>query len=138
MSAPQQNKSQMNNSKNSQGAPMAQHSGAVLRAMMDKGVVMAPGAFSACFSGSKQMPAYGLNWWLNAEITDEQAKLVPAAGVVGGRLFPSAPADTVAAAGAMDSRLYIIPSLDLVIVRMGGGSLGWKDDEFLAEILAGE
>lgn len=100
--------------------------------------VMAPGAFSACFSGSKQMPAYGLNWWLNAEITDEQAKLVPAAGVVGGRLFPSAPADTVTAAGAMDSRLYIIPSLDLVIVRMGGGSLGWKDDEFLAEILAGE
>ena len=47
MSAPQQNKSQMNNSKNSQSAPTAQHSGAVLRAIMDKGVVMAPGAFNA-------------------------------------------------------------------------------------------
>jgi hypothetical protein len=42
------------------------------------------------------------------------------------------------AAGANDNRLYIIPSLDLVIVRMGDGSPGWTDAEFLDAALGTE
>lgn len=98
--------------------------------------VMPPGAFDTCLHGTAQMPAYGLNWWLNEEITDDEAKLIPAAGVEGGgRMFPNAPDDLYAAAGANDNRLYIIPSMDLVVVRMGGGSWGWTDTEFLGLLL---
>lgn len=94
------------------------------------------GAFATCMDATPQMPAYGLNWWLNAELDDEQAAQVPTAGVNGGgRMMPHAPADLFMAAGAKDSRLYIIPSLDLVVVRLGGGSWRWRDDAFLEALL---
>jgi hypothetical protein len=36
-----------------------------------------------------------------------------------GRFIPSAPADLVAARGAGDRRLYVVPSLGLVVTRLG-------------------
>ncbi|MFZ5480176.1 MAG: hypothetical protein ACOZNI_25660 [Myxococcota bacterium] len=81
------------------------------------------------------MPAYGLGWWPNAEVDAAQAAEVPAKGIGGGRhVFWPAPADLVAAAGANDNRLYVVPSADLVIVRLGDGHAGWRDGEFLAAI----
>ena len=38
----------------------------------------------------------------------------------GGRAAPSAPEDMYLAAGAGEMRLYVVPSQDLVIVRMAG------------------
>ena len=93
------------------------------------------GALAQCFTGSAQMPAYGLGVWLNAELTADQAELFPTPGIEAGRVFPSAPADMVVAAGANDNRLYVIPSHDLVVVRMGNGDSKWKDDDFLARLL---
>jgi hypothetical protein len=40
------------------------------------------------------------------------------------------------AAGAGQQRLYIVPSLNLVVVRQGESS-GFRDSEFLARLLHG-
>lgn len=48
-------------------------------------------------------PRSGLGWWLNVD-----------------RIWPSVPRDAFAGAGAGHQILLVIPSLDLVLVRMGG------------------
>ena len=61
-------------------------------------------------------PAYGYLWWLNAG-----ERLSPA-GVKGGKLAPSAPDDMVAALGALGRKVYVVPSLALVVTRTGDNS----------------
>ena len=39
-----------------------------------------------------------------------------------GSLIPNAPNDLIAGLGLNDQKLYMVPSLDIVIVRMGGAS----------------
>jgi len=68
-------------------------------------------------------PAYGYLWWLNGQefllgVDDEVTRQE-------GSLFPSAPDDLVAAEGVLARRLYIVPSLGLVITRLGdNGRIG--------------
>jgi CubicO group peptidase (beta-lactamase class C family) len=93
-----------------------------------------------CFVGSKVNPAYGLTFWLNApgtgplgEDDDERPlRAVDKIGVNG--IYAKGPRDLVMAAGAAGQRLYIIPSLDMVIVRQGRLSR-FDDAEFLARLL---
>ena len=61
-------------------------------------------------------PAYGLLWWLNG-----QPFRLAAGGAArsDGPLIASAPPDLVAALGALDRKLYVVPSLDLVVTRLG-------------------
>jgi hypothetical protein len=48
------------------------------------------------------------------------------------------PADTVAAMGKGKNRCYVIPSLELVIIRMGDSEgREFTDNEFLAKLLNG-
>lgn len=63
-------------------------------------------------------PSYGQLWWLNGKTTYRTPGpyLLPS---VPGMLIPSAPADLVAALGAGDKKIYVIPSRDLVVVRHG-------------------
>jgi CubicO group peptidase (beta-lactamase class C family) len=63
-------------------------------------------------------PSYGLLWWTNGadRWQDWDAASKP------GRLVPAAPADLYAARGAGDHRLYVVPSLGLVITRFGTGA----------------
>lgn len=62
-------------------------------------------------------PAYGRLWWLNggshAWLAGSPARRVE------GPLIPAAPADLVAALGAHDRKLFVVPSRQLVVVRMG-------------------
>ncbi len=62
-------------------------------------------------------PAYGFLWWLNGQAFS----LAPGAEALynEGSLIKQAPADLVAMQGAMDRKLYIVPSLGLVIARLG-------------------
>jgi CubicO group peptidase (beta-lactamase class C family) len=62
-------------------------------------------------------PAYGYLWWLNGQ--DFSLATGARAARRGGPLVPSAPADLVAMQGALDRKLYIVPSLDLVVARLG-------------------
>lgn len=62
-------------------------------------------------------PAYSRLWWLNSG--DWFLSFGPAAKRSDGRLIPAAPADLVAAQGAQDRKLYVVPGLDLIVVRTG-------------------
>lgn len=63
--------------------------------------------------------AYGMLWWLNGGTSYRTPGpyLLPS---VPGSLIPSAPADLVAALGKGDKKIYVVPSLELVVVRHGG------------------
>ncbi|OOG76156.1 serine hydrolase [Algoriphagus sp. A40] len=64
-------------------------------------------------------PSYGYLWWLNGK---SQFMLPESQTVFPGSLVPNAPTDMYAAMGAADQRLYIVPSKNLVIIRMGNAS----------------
>ncbi|MDT8427483.1 MAG: serine hydrolase domain-containing protein [Pseudomonadales bacterium] len=87
-------------------------------------VVMAdPDFLQAMLSPSQTLnPAYGYLWWLNGQ----QFSLAPGAQAPrqDGPLIKAAPADLLAMLGAGDRKLYLVPSLDLVVTRLGftGGS----------------
>ncbi len=64
-------------------------------------------------------PSYGYLWWLNGK----SSSMVPGGQTVyQGTLVPNAPTDMYAAMGASDQRIYVIPSKNMVIVRMGEAS----------------
>jgi CubicO group peptidase (beta-lactamase class C family) len=60
--------------------------------------------------------SYGYLWWLNGKSSYHlpQTQLE-----FNGSLIPNAPADMLAALGKNDQKIYIVPSMKLVIVRMG-------------------
>lgn len=67
-------------------------------------------------SSQDSNPAYGYLWWLNGKST---YKLPGFNLSFEGKLIPSAPDDTYAALGANDQKIYVVPSMDLVVVRVG-------------------
>lgn len=66
-------------------------------------------------------PAYGYLWWLNGSNTH---KLPGTDFVFNGPIIPDAPQDLYMAAGKDEQRIYIVPSLDLVVVRQGEAAGG--------------
>ena len=63
--------------------------------------------------------SYGYLWWLNGK---NGFKLPDSETDFSGKLIPSAPDDLYAGLGALDQKLYVVPSKGLVIVRMGGSA----------------
>ena len=63
--------------------------------------------------------SYGFLWWLNGK----DSFRVPALQTeFQGELIPNAPSDLFAGLGRDDQKLYVVPSMELVIVRMGEDS----------------
>ncbi|WP_299384785.1 serine hydrolase [uncultured Lacinutrix sp.] len=60
--------------------------------------------------------AYGYLWWLNGK---NSYHLPQSQFEFNGELIPNAPSDMFAALGKNDQKIYVVPSKDLVIVRMG-------------------
>jgi CubicO group peptidase (beta-lactamase class C family) len=60
--------------------------------------------------------AYGYLWWLNGK---SSYKVPGFTQQFSGPLIPNAPEDLIAGLGANDQKLYVVPSLDLVVVRQG-------------------
>jgi len=77
-------------------------------------------AVDAVFRGSADAPDYGLTLWLNRSET------------AGKRFYGGGLPGLAFAAGVGNQRLYVIPSLDLVVVRFGDGNRHWSDDAFLS------
>lgn len=64
-------------------------------------------------------PAYGYLTWLNGQSSFIQPGL---AFSFPGAIIPSAPSDLYMAAGKNDQRIYVVPSLDMVVVRQGNAA----------------
>ena len=94
------------------------------------------------FRPSSVNSAYGMSWWLRGGAFQTNPAM-GAPGIGGGDAATRAasadwlPRDLVMAAGAGKQRLYLIPSQELVIVRMGPvrGGRAFADVEFLAALL---
>lgn len=84
--------------------------------------VVSEASLKLMFERSPTNPAYGRLWWLNGGDY--------VMGAMGNRkdgpLIAAAPADTVAALGAFNRRLFVVPSRKLVVVRTGAAA-GDKD-----------
>jgi CubicO group peptidase (beta-lactamase class C family) len=63
-------------------------------------------------------PFYGYLWWCNT----------------GGLMWTDVPADAYAAMGFQEKKIYVVPSLDLVAVRLGDAAVTWSDNYFLGGV----
>src|SRR5947207_4047521 len=94
------------------------------------------------FTGSAVNPAYGLTFWLNRqgprgnEIDIEKELDLPweSARWIDSCICKTAPADMIVALGSGYQRLFIIPSLNALIVRQGHGGK-FSDAHFLRLVL---
>lgn len=91
------------------------------------------------FTGHGANPAYGLGFWLNRPppLPRLQTITVLQPAIDGDQLYPGGPKDLVAAIGSEKQRLYMMPSLDLVIVRFGREA-PFSDGDFLSRLLTGQ
>jgi CubicO group peptidase (beta-lactamase class C family) len=63
--------------------------------------------------------SYGYLWWLNGQ----SSYRLPGSQInFPGPLVPAAPADMIAALGKNDQKIYVVPSLGLVVVRQGNSA----------------
>ena len=92
--------------------------------------------------GDDKNPAYGLSWWLKEPISENLRRTIPILAGDMGEIANSKwlPEDLYMAAGAGKQRLYIIPSLKMVVERQGPvrGGRNFHDVEFLANLLRAE
>ncbi|PZR75774.1 MAG: serine hydrolase [Chthoniobacterales bacterium] len=100
--------------------------------------VLTPGSIAQSWRGSGANRAFSLGWWNNKAAPggrefDIESMLVPKwqrqtwGGTV---LCRNAPSDLVACIGSGYQRLYVIPSMNLVVVRHGSGTR-FSDAQFL-------
>ncbi len=79
--------------------------------------LIAPEYFQQMTNTSQNLnKAYGYLWWLNGK---ESFRLPTSTNQFSGKLIPNAPDDLIAGLGKDDQKLYVVPSENLVIVRMG-------------------
>lgn len=120
------------------GALTAREWAAFGRLMRDAGrwegrQVLAAERVAECFRPGAVGPGYGLAFWLYP--TQFPSTASPAVR----QAWERVPRDVVRAAGFGQQRLFILPSLDLVVVRFGHDleRPEWSDGEFLARLLGG-
>ncbi len=75
-------------------------------------------------------PAYGYLWWLNGQ------PLISGAFTNFQGLAPDAPSDLYAALGALGRKLYVVPSMELIVVRLGSGPGQDFNTEFWQRLMA--
>lgn len=81
--------------------------------------IVAPWWIQLATQSSQQLnPYYGLTWWVNTD----------------GTAWPGLPRDAFAAKGYMSNRLYVIPSLDLVVARVASGPGEWSEGTMIQKI----
>ena len=100
--------------------------------------IVSASSMAQCWRGSGANRAFSLGWWNNRQAPggrefDIESMLVPRwqrqswGGTV---LCRNAPSDVVACIGSGYQRLYVIPSMNLVVVRHGSGRK-FSDAQFL-------
>ena len=97
-----------------------------------------------CFHGSAACPAFGIGFWNNTQAAHSGAREFDIEDMLEKKWWQQdwhraciargVPADTVACIGSEYQRLFVIPSLDLVIVRQGLNAK-FRDGDFLRILL---
>jgi len=64
-------------------------------------------------------PRYGYACWVNTD----------------GSMWPALPRDAFAFVGFRSNRCYVVPSLDLVVVRIGSGPTAWDEQELIGRVV---
>jgi CubicO group peptidase (beta-lactamase class C family) len=105
------------------------------RGMWRGETTVAPEAVEAVLQGSTASPEFGLALWRN--VSRDEAGEGRSGSVPTATFYPDGLPDMVVAAGVGNQRLYVIPSLDLVVVRFGEIDRRWRDQEFLGRLLDG-
>ncbi len=78
-------------------------------------VLADPSFLAEALASSQELnPSYGLLWWLNGK-----KSFIRGGTRQAGPLLPTAPADLVAGLGLLGRKLYVVPSLRLVVTRLG-------------------
>jgi CubicO group peptidase (beta-lactamase class C family) len=96
------------------------------------------GLLNECFVGTAANPAYGLSWWLNAEVpTELRTTIRQLQNNMGGMDRVPGLEGMVTAAGAFKQRLYVIPSRQMVVVRFGNSVGPQFDDARFLGLLTG-
>ncbi len=88
------------------------------KGVWDSEVILKDAAYTADMVRTSQSlnKAYGYLWWLNGK----DRYMAPGSQVVfSGPLIPSAPSDLIAGLGKNDQKLYVVPSQNLVVIRLG-------------------
>ena len=98
-----------------------------------------------CFKPSPAQPSYGMTWWLLGGADEESTEASNGRNIAPKvkrlieerrKLSFQPPADTVAAMGKGKNRCYVIPSLEMVVIRMGDSQgREFSDNEFLAKLI---
>ena len=92
-------------------------------------VVLDAESIRACLQPGKVEPRFGLTFWLSAREPDAaHARSSTASRIAVDREDLE---EFVMAAGVGNQRLYVIPSLNLVVARFGEDDRGWRDPDFL-------
>ena len=73
--------------------------------------------FQSMVNTSQQLnKSYGYLWWLNGK----ESFMAPTSQIVFPvSMAPDAPADMIMALGKEDKKIYVVPSLNMVVVRLG-------------------
>ena len=111
--------------------------------MFNDRVIVPPTLLRQCFRGTAANPAFGMGFWNNSQapggreinIEDELEKDWWRQNWSNVCICRDAPRDMVVALGSGYQRLYVIPSLDLVIARLGQDAK-FSDGDFLRLILS--
>ncbi|MGC4120393.1 MAG: serine hydrolase domain-containing protein [Myxococcales bacterium] len=106
--------------------------------------LLSVGALGELFQGSGANPSYGMTFWLNKNADRADAQEIDIEKVLSlGRPYEAwptacvskaAPSDLILMVGSYNQRVYVSPSLDLVVVRQGTGT-EFSDAEFLSRLL---
>jgi len=114
------------------------------RGTYQRRVIVREKDFAQCFAGTRINPMFGLGFWLNSSANRSGSRETDIEDLLEKKwqdqdwhqrcICRSAPADLVAAVGSGYQRLFVIPSLALVIVRQGDNAR-FSDAEFLRRIL---
>ena len=114
------------------------------RGTYERRLLVEPKGLAQCFNGTRVNPMFGLGFWLNTGANHGDARESDIEDLLEKKwqdqdwhnrcICRSAPTDLIAVVGSGYQRLFVIPSLDLVIVRQGTNAR-FSDAEFLRKIL---
>lgn len=98
-------------------------------------------SLSQCFSGTRINPSFGLCFWLNGYAKEVNAREMDVEESLeeepmpedwsGNCLCADAPVDLICSLGSTFQRLYVVPSMDLIVVHHGKPGHEFRDANFL-------